>query len=168
MNSFVQSQFSYCPLVWMFHNRSLNNKINRIHERALRLVYQRNDLTFSQLLELDNAVTIHQRNLQVLATEIYKVKNNLSPEIMRYVFDIQTPHYNLRAESNMFKRENVRTTHYGIQSIQFLGPKIWDIVPQRIKDCDSLASFKVLIKQWKPDNCPCNLCRNYIANVGFI
>ena len=83
MKAFVISQFNYCPLIWMFHNRALNNRINKIHERALRLVYQNKNLSFSELLELDNAVTMHQRNLQVLVTEILKVKNSLSPEIMK-------------------------------------------------------------------------------------
>ena len=73
-------------------------------------------LSFSELLELDNAVTIHQRNLQVLATEIFKVKNNLSPKIMKQVFDFQEPYYNLRSETSQFKRENIKTTQYGIQS----------------------------------------------------
>ena len=60
-----------------------------MHERVLRLVYQNKNLSFSEPLELDNAVTIHQRNLQVLATEIFKIKNNLSPKIMKQVFDFQ-------------------------------------------------------------------------------
>ena len=83
MKAFVISQFNYCPLIWMFHNRALNNRINKIHEQTLRLVYQNKNLSFSELLELDNAVTMHQRNLQVLVTEILKVKNSLSPEIMK-------------------------------------------------------------------------------------
>ena len=58
----------------MFYSRNVNNKINRIHERTLRLVDQ-NNLNFSELLDLDNSVTVHQRNLQVLVTEIYKVKS---------------------------------------------------------------------------------------------
>ena len=60
----------------MFHNRALSKRIDKIHERALRLLYQNKNLSFSELVELDNAVTIHQRNLQVLVTEIFKVKNN--------------------------------------------------------------------------------------------
>ena len=109
MKAFAISQFNYCPLIWMFHNRALNNRINKIHERALRLVYQNKNLSFSELLELDNAVTIHQRNLQVLVTEIFKVKNNLSPEIMKQVFDFQEPYYNLRSETSQFRRENKKT-----------------------------------------------------------
>ena len=95
MKAFEISQFNYCPLIWMFHNRALNNRINKIHERALRIVYQNKNLSFSELLELDSAVTIHEQNLQVLVTEIFKVKNNLSPEIIKQVFDFQEPYYNL-------------------------------------------------------------------------
>ena len=99
MKAFVISQFNYCPLIWMFHNRSLNNRVSKIHDRALRLVYQNTNLSFSEALELENVVTIHQRNLKVLVTEILKVKNNLSPEIMKQVFDFQEPYYNLRSQT---------------------------------------------------------------------
>ena len=76
----------------MFH---INNKINRIHEQALRLVYQ-NNLSLSELLDLGNSVTVYQKNLQVLVTEIYKVKNGIAPEIMKDIFELQNPWYNLR------------------------------------------------------------------------
>ena len=108
MKAFVTSQFNYCPLIWMFHSRELNKRINSIHERALRLVYQDNSLSFAELLEKDNSVTIHQRNLQVHATEIFKLKNRLAPEIMKEVFEIQNPACNFRLEATCFNRENVR------------------------------------------------------------
>ena len=98
----------------MFHSRELNNRINRIHERALRLVYQDNSLSFAELPEKDNSVAIHQRNLQVLPTRIFKLKNGLFPEIMKEVFEIQNTAYNFCAEATHFKRENVKMTHYGI------------------------------------------------------
>ena len=63
----------------MFHNRTLNNRINRIHERALRIVYRDKTSNFTELLQKDNAVIVHQRNLQVLATEVYKVKIGSRP-----------------------------------------------------------------------------------------
>ena len=83
MKTFITSQFNYCPLIWRLPNRQLNNRISKILERALRLVYKDNKLAFDDLLELDNSITIHQRNLQILATETFKVKNSLAPEIMR-------------------------------------------------------------------------------------
>ena len=118
MKAFITSQFSYCPLIWMFHSRNLNNKINRIHDRALRLVYQ-NNLSFSELLDLDNSVTVHQKNLQVLVTEIYEVKNGIAPEIMKDIFELQNLSYNLRSTCNQFRRENIKTVHYGLQSISW-------------------------------------------------
>ena len=66
------------------------------------------------------------------------------------------------------RRENIKTTHYGIQSVKFLGLKIWAMVPQNIKNCKSLQEFKKLIKVWKPKACPCRMCKKYVANIGFI
>ena len=68
MKAFVTSQFGYCPLVWMFHGRKNNNRINKIQERALRLIYKEDDSSFTDLLKRDSSVTIHERNLQFLAT----------------------------------------------------------------------------------------------------
>ena len=78
MNAFFKSQFSYCPLIWMCHSRANNNKINRLHERCLRIVFSEKQSSFETLLEKDSSVSIHNRNLQILATEMYKIKNNLS------------------------------------------------------------------------------------------
>ena len=154
MKTFVISQFNYCPLVWMFHSRKLNNRINRIHERALRITYQDYKSSFSELLHKDDTVTIHQRNLQTLATEIFKVKNDLSPEIMKDVFELKEPAYNLRSNGNSFLVGNIKTTHYGLQSIRYLAPKIWNLVPDEMKNCGSLYKFKKLINTWKTNKCP--------------
>ena len=62
---------SYCPLTWMLHSMTLNNRINNIHERALRLTYKDDKSSFKQLLEKDHSVTVHQKNLQVLVTKIF-------------------------------------------------------------------------------------------------
>ena len=82
MKSFITSQFGYCPLIWMFHSRNLNNKINSLHERALRITYNDRFLTFQELLEKDNCVSIHHRNLQVLAVEMFKIYRNISTKIL--------------------------------------------------------------------------------------
>ena len=64
MKAFITSQFGYCPFVWMFHSRKLTNRVNKIHERALRLVYKDIASSFTELLIKDNSVTIHDRNFQ--------------------------------------------------------------------------------------------------------
>ena len=142
----------------MFHSRNVNSKINRTHEQALRLVYQ-NNMSFPELLDLHNSLTVHQNKLQILVTEIYKVKNGKAPEIMKDIFELQNPSYNLRSSCSQFRRENIKTVHYGLQSVRYLGPKIWELVPNNIKYSNSLSKFKKLIKSWKPEACPCRLCK---------
>ena len=112
MKAFVHSQLGYCPLIWMFHNRNLNNKINRIHERALRIVYRDKTSNFTELLQEDNAVNVNQRNSQVLATE---VKMGFAPQLVKELFALSTHAYNLRSAYE-FKIENVKTLHYGTES----------------------------------------------------
>ena len=83
LNSIIKSQLSYFLLMWMFCSRSLNNLINRIHERALRLIHNDHVSTFQDILEINKEKTIHQNNLECLAKEIYKFLNGLSPPIMK-------------------------------------------------------------------------------------
>ena len=168
MHAFIMSQFNYCPLVWMFYSRKMNNQINSIHERSLRIAYDDKISSFDELLRRDCAVTIHQKNLQYLAIEIFKVKNDLSPDIMKEVFNLVIPSYNLRSTECTFSRNNVRTTHYGLQSLKYLSPKIWELVPDTIKNCSTLQSFKKHIKSWNTNRCPCRLCKTYVARLGFI
>ena len=68
MNSFVISQFNYCPIIWMSCQRHSNNSINRIHEKA----YHDYISIFEGLLDMDDSITIHQRNIQAIALELYK------------------------------------------------------------------------------------------------
>ena len=80
--AFIESQFGYCTLIWMFHSRGVNNKINHLNERSLRIVYKDNISSFEDLLKRNKSFTIHQRNIQSLAAELFKVKGNLSSNIM--------------------------------------------------------------------------------------
>ena len=76
--SFFESQFKYCPLIWMFCSRKTNNKINKLHERALRVVHNDNDSSFENLLERDHSFCIHHQNIQTLAIEMYKINYGLA------------------------------------------------------------------------------------------
>ena len=148
----------------MCHGRGLNNKINNLHERALRTVYQDKKSSFETSLKHGKSVSIHVKNLQYLVT----VKNDLCPEIMKEIFIFhENPTYNLRSGNHLTHR-NIRTTHYGVETISNLGAKIWDLLPEEIKNASSLSIFKTKIKKWIPKKCPCKLCQTYIKNIGFI
>ena len=77
MRTFIESQFSYCPLIWMFCSRKMNRKINHIHEMALRLVYEDYSTSFEKLLVKDKSVSIHHHNIQKVALRMFNVKNDL-------------------------------------------------------------------------------------------
>ena len=84
--AFFESQFKYCPLVWINCGRTLNNKINALHHRSLKIVYKDYDTSFEELLKMDKSCTIHHKNIQTLAIEMYRSKQNISPVFMEEVF----------------------------------------------------------------------------------
>ena len=168
MNAFFKAQFNYCPAVWMFHSRSLNNKINRLHERYLRIIYNDKHSNFEELLVKDNSVSIHHNNIHTLAIEIYKVGNGICLEIMNDIFKLrESTHYTLRHNSQ-FLVNPIHSVFNGSESASYLGPKISEEIPTDIKNKDSLIGFKNEIKKWKPLNCPCRICKTFIPNLGFI
>ena len=106
----------------MFHSRKLNHRINTLHERALRIVYRDNESNFDTLLEKSGSFRIHERNIQTLAIELYKVWYGISPKIMSLVFPL-----NINSRSfggNEFLSRNVKSVNYGTDSLSHLGPKI--------------------------------------------
>ena len=167
-NTFVQSQFAYCPLIWMFHDRSVNNKINRLHERALRIIYKDDQSSFEELLKKDNGFTVHEKNLQTLAIEVYKTKHHLSNDLIGEFFTKRV--YNrapLRTQSE-YVVPRVNSVHNGDDSIRHLGPLIWEMVPRRLKISPNLSHFKEEIRKWRPMSCPCRLCKPFLQGVGYL
>ena len=165
MKSFILSQFGYCPLVWMFHSRKLNNRINRIQERALRIVYRDDVSSFKELLEKDESFTVHEKNIQTLAIELYKVAYRLSPKIMDFIFPLNTQ--TTYEGQNIFKTFNVKTVSWGTETLAHIGPKIWSIVPSDMKKF-SLSIFTKKIRKWRTEKCPCRLCKTYVRGLGFV
>ena len=168
LKTFIESQFNYCPLVWMFCSIKVNKKLNHLHERALRLVYNDYVTTFEELLKNDKSISIHHRNIHNVAIEMYKVKNNLSPPFMNDIFD----HMGHGRETRMgdkFTRPKVNKVYKGNNSLRIFGPIVWnDMLPDKLKECASLVEFKNDIKTWTPINCPCRLCKHYVHGVGFV
>ena len=140
MKTFIESQFGYYPLIWMFHGRIVNKKINHLHERALRIVYKDYISSFEDLLKRDKSVTIHHRNNQSLAIEL-KVKRNLSTSMLSNIFPTRSISYNLRSQTD-FIRSNVSTNQYGLNSMRCFASKVWQMIPMEIKNSVSIVSFK--------------------------
>ena len=167
MKAFIESQFAYCPLTWMFHDRTVNQKINRVHERALRIVYEDDISSFDELLKKDQSVKIHHRNIQLLAVELYKTKHDISPLIMKDIFLPKiVQEDNMRTQSD-FLLPPVKTVHYGHDSLRYFGAVVWDMIPSNIRNIDTHEKFKNKIKTWLP-NCLCRLCKEYVQGIGYV
>ena len=114
MKAIIESQFGYWPVVWMFHSRGINNKINQINERASRITYNNKLSSFQDLLDRENSVTIHHRNIRTLAIETFKVLHWLSPPLLIEVFVERNCNYNLRG-NNFLNRRRVNSVRYGTE-----------------------------------------------------
>ena len=148
----------------MLHSRKQNNKINRIHERVLSTAYSDYNSSFNQFLDKDGSFTIHQRNVQSLATEIYRYLHGISPAILSEVFKAkETIPYDLRMRNELYAR-NPKTVRYDTETISFLSPKIWSLIPQYIKDSSSLSCFNKNIRKWKPSM---SFMQNIFAACSF-
>ena len=112
-----------------------------------------------------NETTIHIHNLKFLVTEIYKFFVGLSPPIMNEVFQINECPYNLRNPRTLASKHK-STVRYGLDTIAFKGPQIWQDIPLEIRNSESLYLFKSNIKQMQSISCQCKICKTFIANLG--
>ena len=140
MKAFTESKFAYYPLIWMFCQRSSNTRINHLHERALRFIYNDNESTFEDLLKKDNPVSIHHKNIRLLGIELYKVKNNLSTCLMSEIFNLRNIDYNVRSQTD-FKQGSANTVNYNLKLLRYPAPKIWNIILLAIRNPGSLTEF---------------------------
>ena len=153
----IISQFSYCPLVWMFHTKQLNNRINSLHEKALRVTYQDRNSSFSELLNLDKSASIHYRNIEYFLTEIYNVKMGLSPSIMSDIFSLsENSSYNERCGVTV-NRPNIKTSKFSFETVSAIGAIFSNDVAAESKNAESLKLFKQKIKLWSPNDFPCKI-----------
>ena len=159
VNAFFYSHFNYCSLVWMFSTKDANNKIERPHKRALQIIHSDYDsaLNYKDLLLRNNSVTINQRNLQFLMTEIFKMIHGLNPSFMKEFFIMEETCYNLRCQYRI-KVPRVTSTKYGLEKLSFMGCQIWNTLPVEFKYLSSVPMFKEQIKGRSGSNCNCRIC----------
>ena len=167
MKASILSQSNYCPLVWMFCNRTLNCQVNHAHERALRFAYNDCKNDFGSFLGQSNSMSIHVRNLQLLMMEIFKTKFDWNPPFMKDIFIERRITDNLR-HGNDVQLPKMWTTSFRVETLAYLGNKLWKYLPHNIKQLDTLFIFKKRIRLWNGDRSNCRLCRSFIPRVGIL
>ena len=110
---------------------------------------------------------IHQRNLQVLATEIYKIVNGITPLIMNSLFTFRLNQHNLRNFQEL-STEKKNTVNYGLKTVTYRAPIIWATFPSEYKLAGSLTAFSSKIKSWKCEICTCRLYKEHELSLRYI
>ena len=156
-NAFIDSQFNYAPLIWMLCRKTLYSKIQKIHHNTLKVVYGIDD-SYKNLLFSSNSVSIHQRHLRFLVTEMFKSISQINPEFMWSFFKPKELSYNLRKEP-ILNLPKTQSTFYGTNAIHFRGSLIWNKLPAKVKSSNSVFEFKTKIKNLGNIDCGCLICR---------
>ena len=147
-------------------SRKSSNLVNKVQERTLRLTYKYIENDFQTLLNENNETSVHQRNLQILMTEIYKIKKNYAPPIMHHLFQFSENTFNLRNFREL-ATHNKKTLNHGLEIPSYRAPFIWAKLPSEYKNSTSLGEFKTKIKIWNGDEI-CRLCKVYLPNIGYV
>ena len=143
---FIEPQFKHCQLVWMFHGGQINDNINRLHGRALGIVYNDTVTSFENLRIKDKSFTIHHQNIQSLATEIYEAMHNLSGGNLCEFFVRNNHNYNLRSESELLL-PNVNTAFKGQNFASYFRSAIWNSIHFEFRKASPSQTFRSEIKR---------------------
>ena len=120
----------------MFCSRTSNNMINKLHERSLRIILNDYSSDFNILLENNNDICNHHRNIQALLIEVFKMKNELAPPIMESILNKIFNTYNLR-NFQKFATERKRTVWYGLQILSYRYAQPWSPLLESLKEMNS-------------------------------
>ena len=157
-NSFIMSNFGYCPLIWMFCGKTANEEINRIHKRALRRLYNDFNSNFEELLARSGEKTVHLQNLEKLLLEVFKSLHQINPAFMWELFERKEVNYNLR-NKDLLRIPKFQTITYGANSISYRGSYLWNSIPDVVKSCERVLSFKRKLREWNGRTCTCRVCK---------
>ena len=155
LNSFIYSNFNYCPLVWNFCSCKSSSKIEQIQKHCLKLLLDDNVSDYKDLLHKSHRSTMVVKRLRVLAIEIFKTLNSLNPSYMK---DIFSPKNVSKIHPNNIAVKSHQTAKYGDKSLTCLGPKIWNSLPEYIKAENCYKKFKEFIDTWMGPICNCYIC----------
>ena len=135
--SFILSHFNYCSVVWNFCRKKKVRQLEKIQERALRFVCNDFNSTYMDLLKICSREPLYVTRTKCLAVQVYKSVNSLSPAYLNSLFVIKECEYNLR-NSISLNQPVVNTVTYGLMSLRYHGPKIWNSLSNEIKSAKSL------------------------------
>ena len=159
-NSFIMSQFNYCPVIWMFCGQIANTKIDNILRKALQSLYNDFSSNYEELLEKGNHLPIHEINKRHLLVQVYKCIKRENPPFLHHIFIPKaTIHMVLRRNDTLILPKT-STVSWGLHSFGYRGSRAWNTLPDNVKDISSLNIFKSALKTISLQ-CTCKLCNRF-------
>ena len=160
--SFILPYLTYCHLIWHFCKSSDKRKLERLQERALRVIYKSHTATYEELLRRADIPSLYNRRLQDITVLMYKVKHGLAPDCVSELFVCKGSTHTLRNSDFVLPR--FETIRYGKHSVRYLGPFLWSKLADSQRDSPNLSVFINKIRKLNladivinNSNC-CNLC----------
>ena len=145
-NSFILSHLNYCSTVWHFCLKRDSDKIEKLNERALRSLFQDRSSDYGTLLKKAGKTTLYTRRVQDIAILVYKALHDQSPQYIKDLFKLRISNYNLRG-IDILTLPKPRTTTYGLDSLRYMGPKIWNSLTDKIRSAENIGIFKQFIRK---------------------
>ena len=160
-NTLINSQFNYAPLIWTFCRKTLYHKAEKIHHRTLKVIYQSEE-SYENLLSESSSVSVYERHLRFLVTEIYKSTTQINPEFMWSYFTCSNITYNLRKGPILYL-QSTHSTYYSTNSVHFMGSLIWNNLPRDMKSSKSV--FELINKIKNFGTCSMDHLKEYVETM---
>ena len=154
-HSFILSNFSYSPLTWHFRGEANTKKLEKIHERALRFIYNDYVSDYDTLLDLSKMPTLKLRRLRTMALEVFKILHKESPPYLHDSISFKNNHNSFRY-TRMAEIPQVRTTRFGSSFFRCSAAKLWNSLPQHFREVHNFNHFKSLINALNGGDCVCS------------
>ena len=146
-NSYISSNFNYCPIVWMFTGKLNFDKLEKSNKRAIRFISNDAESSYEQLCTEEKLLNIHKRCIKSVAIQMFKIKNQTAPDYLAEMFNVRETHYDIR-NNNQFTLPSFNTITYGKKSFTYYGAKLWNNLPNEIKESSSLGILKKALTSW--------------------
>ena len=146
-NSYINSVFNYCSLIWMLTNKTSFDKLERTNKRAIRFVTNKGHLEYETICKEENQLNIYRRCVKSVAITMFKVNRKLAPTYVNELFCRNETPYEMR-DSERFSLPKYNTIQFGKNSIRYYGPKLWNNIPVSVKNSPSLSTFKNKVEKW--------------------
>ena len=152
------SNFGFCPIVWHFCSKSNTDKLERLHHRALKFVYQDFQTNYEQLLNQHKHSSLSLQRVREIALETFKILQGTSPKYLHNLVEETRSRYSQRHGKRLHV-PRIRTSKHGLQSFRVVAANTWNSLPAHIRNCENYETFKGLLQNWNGVNCKCAMCR---------